>query len=717
MVEGHGFRHRPTSHPGAGSGGPVAGVASAKPAPLRSSGGVRTRMRGVRSLFATYVVVVVLAGLAGFVATMAGTDWVGVSGQVARWSVAFLALAALVGELKPLYLPATDEPPETISASTPFILALVSVGGVGIAVLIQAIVSLAEDLLRRRGLKKSAFNTAQYTLSVLAARFVFAKLAHLPFFGGPVEVDLHRLGPLLAGGLAMIIVNRVLVAVVVSMSSAQPLRRVFREDGFSFNAAQFMLLCIGAVAANVAQSGVAFLVLLCAPAIAVYLTTAASIRHAYQASHDSLTGAGNRDLLQSELNSALAAAQDELVLGPGLVLLDLDHFKDINDTLGHPVGDELLRQVAGRLVTALGEKGVVNRVGGDEFAVVVHGGLADAQALSRVLLDALKTPMRVGAVELLVRASAGVAVAPDHGSDATVLMKNADIALYQAKLERDRTSTYSPEFDVNTLERLQLLGDLRSAIGSAQLAVAYQPQLDLRTMRMVGVEALIRWNHPTRGPVPPDAFIPLAENSGLIAELTSYVLDTALGSLAQWRQAGYVLRMAVNLSARHLSDLALPRQVAEALARHGIPASALVLEVTETGIMSDPARADVVIGALRELGVEIAVDDYGTGHASLSYLKRLQVDELKIDRSFVSDMGLDRHDFIIVRSTITLAQDLGLRVIAEGIEDEETTVALRGLGCAIGQGFHLGRPTTAEAIRLRLNEQQPFMLPSQAARL
>jgi EAL domain-containing protein (putative c-di-GMP-specific phosphodiesterase class I) len=296
------------------------------------------------------------------------------------------------------------------------------------------------------------------------------------------------------------------------------------------------------------------------------------------------------------------------------------------------------------------------------------------------------------------------------------LMKHADIALYRAKLDRDRTSTYSSEFDVNTLERLQLLGDLRVALDTGQLSVAYQPQVDLLEMRTVGVEALIRWTHPTRGLVPPDDFIPLAENSGLIAELTAFVLDSALGTLAQWRAAGYDVRMAVNLAVRHLSDLALPRQVSEALTTHGIPPSALVLEVTETGILSDPARVDAVIGALRRLGVGIAVDDYGTGHASLSYLKRLEVDELKIDKSFVSDMRQDTQDLIIVRSTVALARDLGLRVIAEGIEDESTAITLRELGCFIGQGYHLGRPTSPDKILVRLAEERRPAVPTQILR-
>ena len=296
-------------------------------------------------------------------------------------------------------------------------------------------------------------------------------------------------------------------------------------------------------------------------------------------------------------------------------------------------------------------------------------------------------------------------------------MKNADIALYQAKLDRDGISTYSPEYDVNTLERLQLLADLRTALDTGQLAVEYQPQVNLTSGRIVGVEALIRWQHPVRGSVPPDSFIPLAENSGLIAELTAFVLDTALGHLAALRAAGHELRMAVNLSARHLSDLALPSQVGEALMTHGIPPALLVLEVTETGILTDPARVDVVIGTLRDLGVAIAVDDYGTGNASLSYLKRLEVDELKIDKSFVIDMRRDKHDFIIVRSTIALALDLGLRVIAEGIEDEATATALRELGCDVGQGYHLGRPTTPDQILLRLDGERRLAGPRRTAKL
>ncbi|WP_298457334.1 bifunctional diguanylate cyclase/phosphodiesterase [uncultured Cellulomonas sp.] len=654
-----------------------------------------------------YVTAVAVLGAVGLALVVVQTDWAQTLAQVPVWAVAFLVLAALIGEIKPLSVTRGDEPAEAVSSSTPFIVALISVGGLGIALGAQLVASVADDVLRRRPATKSLFNLGQYAISVIAGRVVFAALAGHPVFGPPMTVGMRDVLPLLVGGAVLVLVNRLLVAVVVALAVRQPLGIVVGQDARFFAATTGVLLCVGAVAANVASSGVVFLFLLCAPAVAVYGMTKVAVRHAHQATHDSLTGLGNRDRLQTQLTHALAAAADDPAAGPGLVMLDLDHFKDINDTLGHPVGDELLRNVAHRLDAVIGGTRQANRLGGDEFAVVVAGGLVDCEALARDLLAALEAPTQVGELELLVRASAGVAVAPAHGTDAATLMKNADIALYQAKLDRDRTCVYSEQFDAHTLERLGLLADLRAALDTGQLSVAYQPQVDLTDRRTVGVEALVRWRHPVRGQVPPDSFIPLAEKSGLIAAVTAFVLNTALGDLARWRAEGHRLRMAVNLSARHLSDLALPRQVLDALQRHGVPAGDLVLEVTETGLLSDPARADVVIAELRRIGVGIAVDDYGTGHASLNYLKRLEIDELKVDRSFVSDMDRDRHDFVIVRSTITLARDLGLRVIAEGVQEEETAVSLQALGCGIGQGYHLARPTTSAEIGRRLHAEQP----------
>ncbi|WP_296666888.1 EAL domain-containing protein, partial [Demequina sp.] len=619
-------------------------------------------------------------GVSGIALVLVATPWSTTLTEDLFFPTVFLAVAAIVGELRRIRLIRGGIEVGSLSTSAPFVIALVAVAGVGTAVLVQAIASLADDAINRRAFKKSLFNTSQYALSVLSAGAVYSWLSDSPFLGTPTAVGAEDIGALLVAGAAMISMNWLLVAIVIALATETPLWPVLRDDfRYSF-VTHIVLLCVGGIAALVAADGVGALALLAAPVVAAHMFAAAAARHAHDATHDSLTGLGNRGQLNHALNRAFEVAQQQQGRGPGLVLIDLDHFKDFNDTLGHPVGDVILRQVADRLVEAAPDGTLVHRLGGDEFAAVVSGDLAESRAVARALLESFETPIRVEKLELLVRASAGVAVAPQHGADGENLMKNADIALYHAKVERDRISTYSQEFDINTVERLQLLADLRTALDSGQLYLVYQPQVDLNDGRTVAVEALVRWQHPTRGLVRPDEFIQLAENSGLIFPLTGYVLDTALGQLAQWRAAGHDLRMSVNLSARHLSDLALPKQVQDALARHRIPTSALVLEVTETGILSDPVRADVVIKALREQGVAVAIDDYGTGNASLSYLKRLEIDELKVDRSFVSNMGDDHHDLIIVRSTIELALALGLRVVAEGIEDAPTVESLRRLG-------------------------------------
>ena len=633
------------------------------------------------------------------------TPWATTVAELLIWPTLFLAVAAIAGEVKPLVVSSRGGV-RTLSTSAPFVLALVGVAGVGVAVLVQAIGSLADDIFHHRALKKSLFNTAQYAVSVFTARVVFAWLAGVPLFGGPANVEPRDIAPLLAGGLAMFAANWLLVAGVVSLSTEQSLRSVLREDVRDFLVTNVVLLSVGGIAAIVTKEGVGALVLLGAPVIAAHLFASAAARHSYDATHDSLTGLGNRGQVDFDLSRALEAARRSKTAGPGLVLLDLDHFKDFNDTLGHTVGDRILREVADRLRDAVPEGTSVHRTGGDEFAVVVNGGLSASRRVALDLLSSFDWPVPVESLELLVRASLGVAVAPDHGADGETLMKNADIALYQAKVERGMISIYSPTLDVNTLERLELLVDLRTAIEEKALYVAYQPQVDLDTGRTVGVEALVRWDHPLRGPIGPDEFIPLAENSGLIYPLTAFVLDTAVRQAARWREAGHDLRLAVNLSARHLSDPVLPDLVAGTAALHEFPLSALVLEVTETGILADPTRTDAVIRALRARGVAISIDDYGTGNASLGYLRRLEIDELKIDRSYVTNIRTDSQDLIIVRSTIDLALALGLRVVAEGIEDQLTTDALRAFGGVIGQGYHLGRPVAPKEIGARLEAER-----------
>ncbi|MEO8107476.1 MAG: GGDEF domain-containing phosphodiesterase, partial [Actinomycetes bacterium] len=305
----------------------------------------------------------------------------------------------------------------------------------------------------------------------------------------------------------------------------------------------------------------------------------------------------------------------------------------------------------------------------------------------------------VGGVRLVVQASLGIALAPDHGDDVHTLMRRSDIALYEAKRERARFCAYSNEDeDTHTPQRLTILTDLRSAVEDDQLFLVYQPKINVSNGEVLGVEALVRWNHPTRGIQYPDSFIPLAENTGLISPITFYVIERALRQVRTWQESGVDLSVAVNLSVRHLTDMSLPDRIAVALERWGVAPSRLVIEVTESSIMTDPKRASVVLQQLRRIGVDVSIDDYGTGHASLNYLKQFDIDELKIDRSFIMNLDVESSDAIIVASTIELGHNLGLRIVAEGVEDGATLAWLDGLGCDIAQGYHIGRPMSPEAV-------------------
>lgn len=650
----------------------------------------------------SYIGAIAVLGIAALTSVVLLTPWESAISADLRLAIVFLVAAAIAGEVLPVRLMRIDGELRTLSASAPFVLALLAVSGIAVAVCVQLVASFADDVRNRRSFLKTVFNTGQYVISVYVSGVAFAAFAGVDYFGSRGDFQVGHIVPLLAAGAIMIASNWCLVAGVVAIVSGETFWNVMREDLRDYLVVNVVLLSVGAVAALITADGLGALLLLAAPVVAAHFFAAASARHAHDAMHDKLTGLGNRTKLAFALEQALSAQRTERDSGPALLVFDLDHFKYINDALGHPVGDKVLCIVAERLTSAAPEGASIYRLGGDEFAVVFHATLGDVRQAAHDLAMTFDSPIQVDRLDLLVRASVGIAIAPNHGTDVATLMKNADIALYQAKVERDRITMFTPDLDVNSVERLKILAELRTAIEEDQLQIAYQPQVDLVTNRTVGIEALVRWDHPERGLVPPDEFIPLAENSGVIFHLTAYVLHAALRQTRTWRDAGHDVRIAINLSARHLSDLALPDNVWDAAIRHGVPLDRIVLEVTETGILSDPTRADTVIRSLRELGVEVSIDDYGTGNASISYLKRLAIDELKIDRSFVSNLRADDHDRIIVRSTISLALELGLRVVAEGIEDEETTEILRAHPGVIGQGYHLGLPLTAAEMTDRL---------------
>jgi diguanylate cyclase (GGDEF)-like protein len=427
------------------------------------------------------------------------------------------------------------------------------------------------------------------------------------------------------------------------------------------------------------------------------IVSLASRRLRRQATHDALTGLPNRVLLEDRIERALALAarnHDEIAV----LFIDLDRFKEINDTLGHAYGDELLRQVAMRLREVLRHGDTLARLGGDEFAVLLPS-VQDRATVERVaerLRDALHRSFSAGGTTLDVEASIGVALSPDHGATADELLSSADIAMYSAKERKAGAVFFDPQDRVNTPSRLSVLGDLRRALeADDQLFLHFQPKVALDDERLIGVEALLRWQHPERGNIPPVEFIELAEGTGIIHSLTERVLRDALAQSRRWVDAGHSIPIAVNLSTRCLLDTNLPDQVKNLLTEYGVPAKLLRLEVTESAVMGDPARAADVLQRLHDLGVGLSIDDFGTGYTSMAYLRRLPVDELKVDRSFVTSMIANEHDAVLVRTAIDLGHNLGLTVVAEGVEEPEHVSALRALDCDIAQGYHYARPMPA----------------------
>jgi diguanylate cyclase (GGDEF)-like protein len=419
------------------------------------------------------------------------------------------------------------------------------------------------------------------------------------------------------------------------------------------------------------------------------------LRH--EAMHDTLTGLPNRAQLMALTTAAVqraASGQSRVAM----IIIDLNGFKAVNDTLGHQVGDVLITEVGRRLSDASGPGVTVARLGGDEFAVLVEPAEDDAVGVAERMCEALLEPMVVGQERLHLAGSMGVALAPDHATTVSDLLRRADIAMYAAKNGPDNVVVYRPDIDLNDPSLLSLTAELRSAIAEGQVAVEVEPVLDLLTGRVVAAEALVRWHHPTRGKLAPGVFLPLAERNGLIAPLTERVLDDAVRACAAWQVQGLPIGISVNLSTRSLLDQTLPRTVSEVLSRHQLPAHLLTLEITESIVISDEARALALLGELRALGVRLALDDFGTGYSSLTYLSALPIQQLKIDRSFVARIIDSSRDAAIVTSLIDLSHHLGLQVIAEGIEEVVVRDRLRKLGCEYGQGYLFARSMDPAAL-------------------
>jgi len=413
------------------------------------------------------------------------------------------------------------------------------------------------------------------------------------------------------------------------------------------------------------------------------------LRH--ESLHDGLTGLPNRAYFQRELDNRLAALPENEHVAVGI--LDLDSFKDVNDTLGHARGDELLREVAARLATAAGDRALIARLGGDEFAVLLdRTDGASALRFGKNLVSALHAPMDLSGVEVEIGGSLGLALSESSGTQRITLLKHADMAMYAAKQAGYDVTTFDPSFDTSAPSRLALVGHLRGALATGALSLHVQPKASLRTGEITGTEALVRWCDPERGFISPDEFIPLAERSGLIRPLTDFVLRAAIEACAEWQTHLPGIGIAVNLSFKSLTDDALVEQVDRLLHRYALPASLLTLEVTESSIMADPAKSLQLLHRLRDLGVIVSIDDFGTGYSSLSHLRRLPVTELKIDKSFVLHAADNDDDLAVARSIVDLGRSLGLHVVAEGIENIASWRQMQELGCDTAQGYLVSEP-------------------------
>jgi diguanylate cyclase (GGDEF)-like protein/PAS domain S-box-containing protein len=423
------------------------------------------------------------------------------------------------------------------------------------------------------------------------------------------------------------------------------------------------------------------------------------LRH--QAMHDSLTDLPNRAMLFDRLEQAIDHAREQRTL-VALLLMDLDRFKEVNDTFGHHFGDVLLKQVAFRLRNQLGAHDTVARLGGDEFAIVLPD-VADANAaanMARSILNTLQQPFVVESQVLEVGASIGIAMYPSHGTDARMLLRHSDVAMYSAKQGQGQGgyAFHREDHEPRTAESLSLVVEMRHAIDRNEFELYYQPKLHLRSGLVTRAEVLIRWNHPQRGLLPPGVFIPIAERTGLIRPMTDWLLDRAMQQCRAWQDEGVPLHVAVNISAKSLLEQTLPSKVNAVLAKWGVDPRFLKIEITESSIMADPAHALAILSMLQSMGVRLSVDDFGTGYSSLTHLRELPIDEIKIDKSFVTGMLQSDADAAIVRTVIDLAHNLGKQVCAEGVEDQATWARLKEMGCDLAQGYWISKPLSATEI-------------------
>jgi diguanylate cyclase (GGDEF)-like protein len=644
-----------------------------------------------------YITAVTVAGLGAFLVAVHGLAGSGASGLLEQPVLWVVAALALLGEFKRIVTPGKSGP-DAGAVSVTFCFAALLYWGFPVAAVLRAVTTLVVALCSRRALFRASFNVAQLTLSLAAAAAVLSAAHVHPSPARPWVPAGSQLGVVGLAAAAYFTCNFVLVGGAAALHARTSLRATLRRALPYQSFVTLALLSAAPLVVVAMNRSVLLLLLFLLPLSAVYANAAMSLNREYQALHDQLTGLPNRTLLLRRTADALTEAS-RTGAKCGFLLLDLDRFKEVNDTLGHLLGDRLLQVIAYRLARSVRPGDVVARLGGDEFAVLLPAvrTITVAAEVAARLRAALAEAVRLEGMTFEIEASVGIAMYPDDAATVEVLLQRADVAMYLAKERRTGVETYVARADHYSPARLSLLGDLRRGIDRGEFELHYQPKVFLATGQAAGLEALLRWQHPDRGLLGPAEFIPLAEQSFLIRELTVHVVQLALRQASAWRSSGLAVQLSVNVSRRDLLGAGLAATIERELAGHGLSPGVLLLEISERALNREAADIADGLNALRALGIELSVDDFMTGYCSVGRLKEMCVGEVKIDPSFVAAVTSSPDTELIVRSAVHLLRGLGIRSVAEGVESPQVAASLRAMGCDVAQGWQFSRPLNAAA--------------------
>ncbi len=630
-----------------------------------------------------------LAALAIVAASVVGLDGASPFGDHVPAFIVF-ALLLLATELRPI--PSLTDDTE-LTASWAFAFTLLLIAPLAGALIAIGLAPLASDLYKRKRISRTIFNGAQFMLSLAFGGVVGSLVDDLARVSNGESVSLRWLLAVLVACTAGFGANSVFISVAVAFKSGLPVSEILRRSLGINLGMDGLLLALAPVFVVVGIEALILVPLLLLTVVVIFHSASIALRNKHEATHDELTGIANRRMFEDHAAMVVEASRSG-GLYFGLVHIDLDGFKGINDRLGHRYGDLVLIEIGRRLKEAERSTDQVARLGGDEFALLIADVDDEQSALAIAIrvCEQITRPLEIEGVPLTVGASMGLAMFPAHGESTEELLHNADTAMYAAKHLGGGVQVFAGAKDDVGPKRLELLVELAAAIAEGQLSLAYQPKVDMVTGAITTVEALLRWTHPVHGDIRPNWYMPQAEQTDLITPLTDHVIDLALAQCRRWKDDGIEVGVAVNVSARNLHDLRLPTRVAEALQRYGLDPSVLEIEITENAVMEDPVRSRAVIAELRLLGVGLAIDDFGTGYSSLSVLRDLEVDRIKIDRVFVTNVATSQSDLSIVRSIVELGRNLGMKTIAEGVETVEALEILRSIGCDEIQGFLFAAP-------------------------